>query len=167
MAVGAYAALTPLLFRILPFVLSPLYALPGPFFLAIRFLLVFVLLLPASAGMGATLPLVTAALSRRGRGKGVAREDSGSIGGRLYGLNTLGAFLGTLAGGFLFLPTLGLLKSTLLGAALGLAVGTLVWFLSDSIRKRQGAPKSRAKARRRIVPPSGFFRSTPPRAAWR
>ncbi|HEV8337819.1 MAG TPA: fused MFS/spermidine synthase [Candidatus Polarisedimenticolia bacterium] len=132
MAVGAYAALTPLLFKLVPVLLAPLYSLPGPFFLGARFLLVFLLLLPASAGMGSTLPLATAALSRQG-GKESPGEEADSIGGRLYGLNTLGAFLGTLAGGFLLLPAVGLFKSTLAGAGLGLGVGTLVWLLSDSL----------------------------------
>jgi spermidine synthase len=143
MAVGAYAALTPLLFKLVPFILSPLYSLPGPIFLGARFLLVFLLLLPASAGMGSTLPLATAALSRRGA-KESPGEDADSIGGRLYGLNTLGAFLGALAGGFLLLPAAGLLKSTLVGAGLGLGVGTLVWLLSDSLLD-QPAPPGAAK----------------------
>jgi len=134
MAVGAYAALTPVLFKLLPLVLSPLYALPSPAFLFLRFLLVFLLLLPPSAGMGATLPIVTAALSRREKG---GPGDSGSVGGRLYGLNTLGAFVGTLAGGFVLLPALGLLTSTLAGAATSLGVGTIVWLLSDTLL-RQG-----------------------------
>ena len=134
MAVGTYAALTPVLFKLLPLALSPLYALPSPVFLLLRFLLVFLVLLPPSAGMGATLPIVTAALSRREKS---GPRDSGSVGGRLYGLNTLGAFVGTLAGGFVLLPTLGLLTSTLAGAATSLGVGTIVWLLSDTLL-RQG-----------------------------
>ena len=143
MGVGAYAALTPFLFKILPLALSPLYALSSPAFLFLRFLLVFLLLLPPSAGMGATLPIVTAALSRRGKS---GPRDSGSVGGRLYGLNTLGAFVGTLAGGFVLLPTLGLLTSTLAGAATSLGVGTIVWLLSDTLL-RQG-PESPGKPTR-------------------
>jgi spermidine synthase len=123
MAVGSYAALTPLLFMALPLVLGPVYSTHDVLFPILRFLLVFTLLLPASGGMGATLPILTAALSRPGG------EPSGS-GGRLYGINTLGAFLGTLAGGFLFLPGLGLLKSTFFGAALSLSVGSLAYYLS-------------------------------------
>jgi len=143
MGVGAYAALTPFLFKILPLALSPLYALSSPAFLFLRFLLVFLLLLPPSAGMGATLPIVTAALSRREKS---GPRDSGSVGGRLYGLNTLGAFVGTLAGGFVLLPTLGLLASTLAGAATSLGVGTIVWLLSDTLL-RQG-PESPGKPTR-------------------
>ena len=68
------------------------------------------------------------------------QRQSGSVGGWLYGLNTLGGFVGTLAGGFLLLPGFGLLKSTLAGAGTSLAVGTLVWLLSDSILRQERAP---------------------------
>jgi spermidine synthase len=129
--IGLYAALTPLAFKAIPGILAPLYSLPPSIFATARFLLVFLLLLPAAGGMGATLPIVTAALSARRRGTAeaggvVASPDSGTLGGRLYGLNTLGAFLGTLLGGFAFLPHLGLLKSTLLAAATSAGIGLLV-----------------------------------------
>jgi spermidine synthase len=140
MGIGGYAALTPLLFKILPGVLLPLYGLPSGAFLLLRFLLVFALLLPPAAGMGATLPMVTAALTRGGRKD--SSGGSGSTGGRLYGLNTLGAFVGTMAGGFLLLPHLGLLRSTLLGAATSLTVGTMAWLLSDTLLRGQSAEHS-------------------------
>ena len=135
MGIGLYGALTPLIFKLLALLLGPAYALPSSVFLFVRFLLVFVLLLPPSLGMGATLPVLTGALAA-----GRKEEDAGSTGGWLYGLNTLGAFLGTLAGGFLFLPTLGLLKTTLTGATTSFAVGTMVWLLSDSIFKQEHRP---------------------------
>src|SRR5882672_2040726 len=75
MGIGAYAALTPLLFRRLPLLLAPLYALPPTPLASRRLLLVFLILLPPAAGMGAMLPLLTAAHSRE-------RE---SVGERLYG----------------------------------------------------------------------------------
>ena len=132
MGIGCFAALTPLMFRALPVLLDPLYALPLPAFAFIRFLLVFALLLPASAGMGATLPLATAALARLRHAEegGAEGPGSASLGGKLYGLNTLGAFIGTLAGGFLLLPILGLLGTTLFAAATSFAVGVAAWALS-------------------------------------
>jgi spermidine synthase len=66
--------------------------------------------------MGGTLP----ALARY-----AADERSsvvGSVGG-LYGLNTLGAFLGTLAAGFLLLPAFGLSATLRLTAAVNLVIG--------------------------------------------
>jgi len=141
LGVGSYSALTPLLFKALPGILAPLYAFPQPVFASLRFLIVFSLLLPASSGMGATLPLLTAALTR-GKTDLPDGGGPGSVGGCLYGLNTLGAFLGTLAGGFLFLPRLGLLKTTLLGAGTSLGVGTLVWLVADeAIRQKTRMPE--------------------------
>ncbi|PYQ10438.1 MAG: hypothetical protein DMH00_11295, partial [Acidobacteria bacterium] len=137
MGIGLYGALTPVIFKLLGLLLGPLYALPSGAFLFLRFLLVFVILLPPSAGMGATLPVATAALAA---GFPAKQRQSGSVGGWLYGLNTLGGFVGTLAGGFLLLPGFGLLKSTLAGAGTSLAVGTLVWLLSDSILRQERAP---------------------------
>ncbi|HVS12708.1 MAG TPA: fused MFS/spermidine synthase [Thermoanaerobaculia bacterium] len=62
-------------------------------------------LLAPTALMGATLPL----LARHWAG----RRGDGALGmGLLYSVNTLGAFLGTLAAGFVLLPTLGL-RSTI------------------------------------------------------
>ena len=134
MGIGLYGALTPLIFALLGLLLGPLYLLPSGAFLFLRFLVVFIMLLPPSAGMGATLPIVTAALSQSAAGKS---GDSGSVGGWLYGLNTMGAFIGTLAGGFLLLPGLGLLRATLCGAGTSLSVGALVWLLSDSLLRQQ------------------------------
>jgi len=122
LGIGFYSLLTPLLFAGLPLLLAPLYSLPAIVFALIRFAIVFLLLMPASAGMGATLPLATAALAP-------AQADeagSGSTGGRLYGWNTLGAFTGTLTAGFALLPLLGLFKTTLIGSFAGLCAGALV-----------------------------------------
>ncbi len=146
--IGCFAALTPLIFRILPAALDPLYELPLPLFTFLRFLIVFTLLLPASAGMGATLPLATAALSRlpfRTNGRGDA--GAASLGGMLYGLNTLGAFAGTLAAGFVLLPSLGLLRTTLLAAAISATVGAAAWSLSRApLARREAAPAAGARS---------------------
>jgi spermidine synthase len=151
MGIGIYGALTPLIFTLLGWLLGPLYSLPGPAFLFVRFLLVFLVLLPPSAGMGATLPVATAAISTNPSGK---PTESGLAGGRLYGLNTLGAFIGTLAGGFLLLPGLGLLKATLTGAATSFAVGGVVWLLSGSLFA--GARRRKAETVAEKAAPEGL-----------
>ena len=74
-----------------------------------------VLLLP-SALMGATLPLLSQAFARRSGGTGAAVA-------RLYGINTLGAFVGCAAAGFGLLPVVGLSKSTLAAALLNISAG--------------------------------------------
>src|SRR5262245_55442459 len=68
-------------------------------FAAARFALLFVLLLPPAALMGATLPVL------------VGHFEHGRVGpalARLYALNTFGAVAGSFAGGFALLPGFGL-----------------------------------------------------------
>jgi spermidine synthase len=69
----------------------------------------FLLLLPATAAMGATLPAmerIAAHFQREGRSLAA-----------LYAGNTFGALLGVLAAAFLLIPRLGLIRSTLVCAA--------------------------------------------------
>lgn len=81
---------------------------------ALRLLLSFVLLLLPSTAMGATLPLLTSALT--------AHEPSfGRALGRLYAANTLGAVLGVVGAEVVLVPTLGIRASALVAA---LASGT-------------------------------------------
>ena len=68
--------------------------------------------------MGATLPIVVAALVRRD-------PRIGASTGLLYGLNTLGAVAGVFLATFVFFPLLGLTWTNWLGALLDLAVGVL------------------------------------------
>lgn len=76
--------------------------------------------IPTTA-MGATLPLLA---------KDVVRTDRelGERVGQLYGLNTLGAVGGALAGGFWLLPYLGLTLALITGAAINLVVFAVVIF---------------------------------------
>ncbi len=74
-----------------------------------RFVVATVLILPPSLLMGATLPILARLY--------VWKEGEGqSSPGLLYGVNTLGAFAGTLTAGFVLLPALGL-QSTMAHAA--------------------------------------------------
>ncbi len=117
--IGLYALAIPYLFDLV----EPLYRAvwvglspPAYLFALVRFALGFAALVLPTAMMGGTLP----ALARY-----AADERSsvvGSVGG-LYGLNTLGAFLGTLAAGFLLLPAFGLSATLRLTAAVNLVIG--------------------------------------------
>ncbi|WP_229722367.1 fused MFS/spermidine synthase [Xylophilus rhododendri] len=85
----------------------------------VSFVLPFVLLLPASAAMGATLPALESQL-----------RAAHSRLGALYAANTLGAVAGVLAVVFLVLPHWGLQRTAWLCAAanaLCAAVGWLMW----------------------------------------
>jgi spermidine synthase len=135
-ALSLYALLTPWLFRwVLPvfewFGGSVSDAvLPISLF---RFAVVAVLLLPPTALMGATLPILSRFYAQR-------RSDPGRGAGLLYGLNTLGAFAGTVAAGLLLLPTLGLHLSIVTAALANLALGTTAFLLGRSAESSRVAP---------------------------
>jgi spermidine synthase len=89
----------------------------APFAIA-RLVLVFLVLVPPAALMGATLPVLVARCEKGVLGSGLAR---------LYAINTLGAVAGSLLGGFLLLPGFGLSASTFAAAALNLVAGAIAW----------------------------------------
>lgn len=88
---------------------------------SMAFLGTFVLLLPATAAMGATLPAMERVLA-------ALRVDGRSI-AILYASNTLGAMLGVLAAAFWLVPEWGLIQTTLVCAALNLVCVALAWGL--------------------------------------
>src|SRR5262245_9291632 len=95
-------------------------------FAAARFALLFVLLLPPAALMGATLPVLVGHFEHQWVGPALAR---------LYALNTFGAVAGSFAGGFALLPGIGLSGTARFAAMLNLAVAALAWFAA-----RRAAP---------------------------
>jgi predicted membrane-bound spermidine synthase len=110
-----------LLFPLVGKALAPLMgSLGGTALNGLRVLVSFVLLLVPSTAMGATLPLLAGALSARD-------ANFGRVLGRLYGWNTLGAFLGTLAGDLVLIEALGIRGTSLAAAGLNLvaAAGAL------------------------------------------
>jgi spermidine synthase len=124
--IGIWALLLPLVQR----GAASLYvALNGPFehlsamLSAGRFLTATLLLLPATALMGATLP----ALSRW-----AVRHESqvGSRLGLLYALNTLGGVAGCLVAGFYLLERLGLTGATIAAACGNFLVAGVAWWMS-------------------------------------
>jgi spermidine synthase len=95
-------------------------------FACARVALLLALLVPPAALMGATLPVLVARCERGALGAGLAR---------LYAINTLGAVAGSVLGGFLLLPSLGLLATTFVAAALNLVAATLAWTNSAGERE--------------------------------
>jgi spermidine synthase len=96
----------------------------------------FLLLLPATAAMGATMPAMEQVLSRLQRG--------GTCIGALYAGNTLGAVLGVLATAFWLVPTFGLARTAGLCAALNLAcaAAALALLAPDGEAAESGPPRS-------------------------
>ncbi len=93
---------------------------------AFLFVASFLVLLPPTTAMGATLPVFTQVLVGR-------KEETGSLLSRIYGLNTLGACCGAAFGGMAALPTLGLKATVLVTAALNVAIALLARSLAGSL----------------------------------
>jgi len=115
-----------LVFAMPPFsawVLQSTGVAPGPFRQwSMAFCATFLVLLPATAAMGATLPAMQRIAARlEGEGQSIAA---------LYAGNTFGAVVGVLAAAFWLVPGMGLTRTALLCAALNLscAVTSLVVF---------------------------------------
>lgn len=86
------------------------------FYSLARFAIVFVLLLVPTTFMGATLPIMSKAVTTN-------LEVLGRRVGGLYALNTAGAVLGVFAAGFFLLENLGIFKTTMLAVALDILIG--------------------------------------------
>ena len=85
-----------------------------------RFLIAGALLFVPAALMGATVPVLARVAVRRDATVGADLA-------LLYGLNTLGAVLGTLIAGFVLLGPLGMMGTTLVAAAVNAVVALVAW----------------------------------------
>jgi spermidine synthase len=115
--VGCLALLMPLAFDVIATLFRSAYlSLPPTEVALIRFGLAFVALAPATMLMGMSLPVLTRHLVRE-------NPEVGERIARLYGLNTLGAVVGSVASGYLLIELIGLRETTLVAVALNLAAG--------------------------------------------
>jgi len=85
----------------------------------LEFLYLFLIMLVPTCLMGLMFPLVTSIWTRR-------PENVGRSSGQAYFVNTVGAILGSLLGGFVLLPVLGVQRSLLAAALLNLANASAV-----------------------------------------
>ena len=124
--IGTYAILVPLIFAGLTPAYGALWTAIGasPFLFGIvRFAVCFVVLLPATLFMGATLPVISQHWSQR--------ETSLVSGiGFLYGINTLGAVVGVIVTGFFLLPRLGFATTIAVAVVLNFGVAAAAFYLS-------------------------------------
>jgi spermidine synthase len=124
--IAAYAILVPFLLswveNLYAFIWQQFH--PGFFVFSVwRFALSCLMLLAPTTLMGATLPVLAAALLRS------ASYKPNSV-TRLYMYNLAGAIFGTLAAGFVFLPSFGVRTTIYLAAFINVAIG-LVAILAD------------------------------------
>jgi spermidine synthase len=124
--VALYALAVPFLFALVDNIYAILWQHFHPSFFvfsSLRFLLSCVLLLVPTTLMGATLPLLAAALLRSGG------STSTSV-TKLYTRNLVGAICGCIAAGFLLLPTLGVRGTIFTASVINIIIG-LVAIVSD------------------------------------
>jgi spermidine synthase len=139
MAIGLYALIVPILFvgvdRVHAAVWQTLH--PGSLSSAqLRFIMAALVLVIPTSLMGATLPILVAAV--RGANDQRARAVA-----KLYTLNLAGAIIGTVLAGFFFLPSFGLRMTIWIAAATNLVIGTAA-FVFD--RKQSSLPRARLDA---------------------
>jgi spermidine synthase len=141
-AIGLYALLVPILLHAAEPVYRALYphVTQTPWMLtAARFCIGFVIVVVPTTFMGATLPILVRYVVNVGQGFGRAV-------GLLYGINTLGATIGTAAGGFWLIPAFGLTAATRVAASINLLVGLAAITLlrqPDAPPRPQPAEKTR------------------------
>jgi len=134
----------------------------GGLFMFARFLVVFGLMMVPVTLMGMTLPIVVGATYGEGKGR------FASAAGLFYGINTVGAFAGTLMSGFFLIPAFGILKTCIITGVIDLVIAAIAFGihlnlkrgeshrLSDSEKNRK-AGKTRFGTRQ---PASGFWSSS-------
>ncbi|UCD28544.1 MAG: fused MFS/spermidine synthase [Planctomycetota bacterium] len=141
--IGLYGLVVPLLLGLA----EPLYRYLYPqvadmpwVLTGVRFLVGSIVLLVPTTCMGATLPILVGYVSGAGQafGKSV---------GFLYGINTFGAMLGTLAAGFWLIPMFGLTHTTWVAAGSNLAIGIIAVIVlrSSGLEKETVKPAKQRK----------------------
>jgi spermidine synthase len=110
---------------------------------ALRLAIGFVLLLVPATAMGATLPVLVKALRARDR-------STGSVLGRLYAWNTLGAVVGALAGELVLIEAFGVRGSGALAAGLNGVAALAAFALARG--GREATPAALATARAPVMP---------------
>lgn len=140
-AVGCLALLMPLAFGVIVTLFRTAYlSLPPTEVGLIRFGLAFVALAPVTILMGMSLPVLT---------RHLVREDPevGERIARLYGLNTLGAVVGSVASGYLLIELIGLRETTLVAVGLNLCAGGGAVLISRSFGAVEAGPRPEAEPR--------------------
>ena len=135
--IGLYAFLFVLLFNVFNMLFGSIYAaLSESDFLrvAITALLIFIILLPPTAAMGATLPLLVQHFSKK-------LSDFKINISLFYAINTLGGAAGVLTAGFFLIEYTGITNGILLTGAFNLLIGITALMMSMQ-KEMMGDPPS-------------------------
>jgi spermidine synthase len=129
--IGLYAVLFPFLFGKVSGVFVSIgadFELGSPALLALKLLTASLLIVIPSVAMGGTLPAVTRYLTR---GQSSLRRNISM----LYGVNSLGAVTGVLAGGFFLVYRYGLSRSMMYVGGFNLALGLVALMVAWVVKK--------------------------------
>jgi spermidine synthase len=97
-------------------------------FSLVQFIINFLIMGVPTTLMGITFPVLIKYFSSQG-------SDIGKRSGQLYGVNTFGAIVGTLAAGFLLIPLIGVRWTAVSAAALNITTATVIMLLSGEYKK--------------------------------
>jgi len=124
--------LRPLVESLLAFIYPHITSYPT-LFLFLKFLVAFLVMLPAAFSMGGTLPIIS---------RMVVREQSrvGFDIGTLYGVNTLGAMAGVLITGFVLIRVIGVSASIYLAVLTNLLIAACAYALSRISSPKEATP---------------------------
>ena len=95
--------------------------------------------------MGGTIPFLTRGISQN-------IEEATAVHARVYGINTAGAFMGTLAAGFFLIPTLGLPLTVMQTALLNFSAALFFFFVSARLKSREAEISDPATTQEQILP---------------
>ncbi|MCK4283386.1 MAG: fused MFS/spermidine synthase [Candidatus Brocadiae bacterium] len=130
--IAVFALLFPAITLVLKRVYVPLYGALGDSHYVmslVRFVLSFLVLLVPTSLMGGTLPVIARAYVSR------SKRVGGDVAG-LYSVNNLGAFLGCVLAGYLFIELIGLSGALRLAALVNVAVAAIALCLDARFRSR-------------------------------
>ncbi|MFH1711275.1 MAG: fused MFS/spermidine synthase [Nanoarchaeota archaeon] len=125
LGIGLYGLIILWLFKIMPLIYLSLTEIPGIQFA--QFFILFLILIIPTTLFGATWPVVNKIYI-----------DSGKLGkdaGKLYSFNSFGAFLGSMAAGFILIPVLGIKVTSLLVASINILVAISIFVI---IKNKKG-----------------------------
>lgn len=160
--IGISALTTPLLFSgATVFYSAFYYVIPNAsLLLALKFFLITLALLPSTIAMGATLPVLVQFVTQK------LDRSVGKTVSILYGVNTLGAFVGVLLTAYVFIELFGLRLSLGIAAAINLCLALVIFVIhkgkridiSYSVSKREDeSEKKSAYTKRHVTIVLGFF----------
>jgi len=136
-SIGAYALLFPILFVGVQALSFRIPHAPGGLGFGFDVALSAILIVPPAVLMGGTIPVLTQALAR-------SVGEATRVHAWVYAFNTLGAFFGALAAGFVLVPRLGLVGCMVAMGVLNLCAGAAFLVLGGGERGAAPAPKDAA-----------------------